>query len=67
MTETKTCATCGHYMGGGDWNLCCDIHYELCYRNTPACDDYIYDENGSQRLAERDRILQEYVQRMSRK
>ena len=43
-------------MGGGDWNLCCDIRHptkaerekgltfyfgHLCYKDTPACDEYI--------------------------
>lgn len=41
----KTCGSCTHYLGGGDWNLCCDQMYELCYKDTPACDKYnpLYD------------------------
>ena len=41
-----TCGTCKHYLGGGDWNLCCDLKHEdypcgfLCYKYTPACDKY---------------------------
>lgn len=23
----KICGNCTHYMGGGDWNLCCDIKH----------------------------------------
>lgn len=53
---SKYCGTCRHYMGCGDWNLCCDICHptkaerekgltfifgHLCYEDTPACDEYI--------------------------
>ena len=38
--KQKTCETCMHYTGGGDWNLCCDLKYDLCYRYTPACEKY---------------------------
>ena len=40
------CGTCQHYIGGGDWNLCCDLPHEdcpcgfLCYEDTEACKDY---------------------------
>ena len=40
------CETCKHFIGGGDWNLCCDLpHPEypcgfLCYESTPACNQY---------------------------
>ena len=34
------CLTCKHYIGMGDWSLCCDLKYDLCYENTPACDKY---------------------------
>lgn len=39
----KTCKDCTHFIGGGDWNLCCTEHHEgylfgfLCYEDTPAC------------------------------
>ena len=42
----KRCGTCKHFLGGGDWNLCCDLpHPEytygfLCYKDSIACDDY---------------------------
>ena len=42
----ETCGQCSHYLGGGDWNLCCDLKHEgypcgfLCYKYTPACDKY---------------------------
>lgn len=35
-----TCATCKHFIGAGDWNLCCDLKYDLCYEHTLACDKY---------------------------
>lgn len=38
--EKDTCATCSHFIGGDDWNLCCDLKYDLCYRCTPKCNDY---------------------------
>lgn len=49
------CGTCEHYIGGGDWNLCCTIKHptpkeqekgttfifgHLCYEDTNACDMY---------------------------
>lgn len=49
----KVCGNCVHYLGGGDWNLCCDISHptpmeksfgltfytgHLCYKDTLACD-----------------------------
>lgn len=49
------CGTCEHYIGGGDWNLCCSIQHptpkekengltftfgHLCYEDTEACDMY---------------------------
>ncbi len=36
----ETCSSCEHYIGGGDWNLCCDLKYDLCYKHTPACENY---------------------------
>lgn len=49
------CGECIHYMGGGDWDLCCSIPHPtlrereigirydfgfLCYENTPACEEF---------------------------
>lgn len=33
------CAQCKHYLGCGDWDLCCkkQVH-RLCYEDTPADD-----------------------------
>lgn len=35
--NSKHCYQCKHFIGGGDWNLCCSKKYELCYKNTNAC------------------------------
>lgn len=59
------CGTCKHYIGGGDWNLCCGIHHptpkekemgktfyfgHLCYKNTDACD--MYEQKGENHVDE---------------
>lgn len=39
----KTCKDCIHFIGAGDWNLCCTEHHDgypfgfLCYEDTPVC------------------------------
>lgn len=39
----KTCKDCAHFIGCGDWDLCCTETHEgypfgfLCYEDTPAC------------------------------
>lgn len=53
MLNMKTCGQCKHFIGGGDWNLCCGIEHPtpkekeqglkflfgyLCYAETKACD-----------------------------
>ena len=38
--SSKHCYQCKHFIGGGDWNLCCDLKYDLCYKETNACDDF---------------------------
>ena len=46
------CGTCRHFIGGGDWNLCCDLPHPdypcgfLCYADTLACEKYERDENA---------------------
>ena len=47
------CATCKHFIGAGDWNLCCDLKYDLCYKHTPACENYEYFHTGG--------VLAEYM------
>lgn len=42
----ESCGDCEHFIGGGDWNLCCDLPHPdypcgfLCYKYTPACEQY---------------------------
>lgn len=38
--DTRICGNCRHFIGGGDWNLCCDQMSGLCYRDTKACEKY---------------------------
>ena len=38
--NSKHCYQCKHFLGGGDWNLCCDLKYELCYKSDIACDQF---------------------------
>ena len=42
----KVCAKCTHFIGMGDWNLCCNKMYGLCYEDTEACKDYDEKSNG---------------------
>ena len=47
----KTCSQCRHFIGAGDWDLCCRLpHPEylfgfLCYEDTKACD--MFEEKES--------------------
>lgn len=35
------CGQCEHYIGMGDWDLCCDIQkMRLCSETTEACDGF---------------------------
>ena len=34
---SKICKNCTHFIGGGDWNLCCDLKPDLCYAEDLAC------------------------------
>lgn len=52
----KTCVSCKHFIGGGDWNLCCDLMYELCYRNTPACDKYEFSQESINAALQQDML-----------
>ena len=44
--KAYTCADCKHYIGAGDWNLCCRLKYGLCYESTPACTKFEEKENA---------------------
>lgn len=44
---SKTCKDCAHFLGWGDWNLCCTEPHDgypfgfLCYEDTPACEKFV--------------------------
>ena len=55
MSKTY-CGDCGHFLGMGDFDLCCEIHHPtpkedemgikydfgfICSADTLACDEYI--------------------------
>lgn len=31
------CKSCKHFIGFGNFGLCCDLKYGLCYADTAAC------------------------------
>lgn len=43
------CVFCKHFIGAGDWNLCCDLKHKgypfgfLCYEDTEACEKFEED------------------------
>lgn len=43
------CVFCEHFIGGGDWNLCCDQKHDgypfgfLCYETDEACEKFKED------------------------
>lgn len=47
-TRETTCGMCSHFMGGGDFNLCCDLEHKdypngfLCYETSPSCEMFDY-------------------------
>lgn len=49
-SSPHTCSECEFFIGGGDWNLCCEKEHTgypmgfLCYENTPACE--MFEEKG---------------------
>lgn len=38
--ENKKCGQCSHFIGFGDFSLCCDLKYDLVYANTDACSQF---------------------------
>lgn len=40
------CGNCQHFIGMGDWDLCCELKHEgypmgfLCYEDTDACEKF---------------------------
>lgn len=43
---SRVCAQCRHYLGCGDWDLCCKKGVQrLCYEDTPADDCEKFEQN----------------------
>ena len=70
MSKVNYCGSCEHFIGGGDWNLCCDLPHEdypcgfLCYKDTVACDQYVFSQATVDREEEKRIELARYVQEM---
>ena len=62
MSKTY-CGDCGHFLGMGDFDLCCEIHHPtpkevelgikyafgfICSEDTLACDEYVPKEEKEQ-------------------
>ena len=62
-TDKRICGTCRHFIGGGDYNLCCDLRFELCYRDTFACGMYEYSPDTEKRLEEQYKQLAEWIRK----
>lgn len=43
--NSKHCYQCEHFIGGGDFALCCKLKYDLCYKNTNACEHFAAKEH----------------------
>lgn len=44
---SKVCAQCNHYIGGGDWDLCCGKGMQrLCYEDTAADDCVKFEQSA---------------------
>lgn len=73
MEKTETCGTCKHYIGGGDWNLCCDLKHEgypcgfLCYSYTEACEKYEFSQGTVDREKEKREELRRYAKEIREK
>ena len=59
---SKTCKDCDHFMGLGDWDLCCTERHEgypfgfLCYEDTEACKKFkekVEGDNDSDRKTDK--------------
>ena len=55
----KTCFSCSHFLGGGDWGLCCDIRDILCYFDTEACNNYVKVDSDEQLRRNKKLLLDE--------
>ncbi len=61
--QTNACGSCKHFIGGGDWNLCCDIKYDLCSAGTRACDDYEFSQETVDKVIAQTKWLEEYLRK----
>ncbi len=39
------CLGCKHFLGGGDFGLCCDLTYQLKYEDSSACEHFEVKQN----------------------
>ena len=46
------CNDCEHFVGGGDWGLCCDLKYDLVYESTEACE--LFEQRGVSEMSNLD-------------
>ena len=45
---SRVCGQCSHYMGCGDWDLCCGKQQRsLCYEDTKADDCPAFDQTAA--------------------
>lgn len=61
------CAFCSHFIGGGDWSLCCGLKHEgypwgfLCYEDTEACDKFEVDYRAKKAFIAGIKMCQKYI------
>lgn len=61
MEGKKVCGSCRYFIGAGDFNLCCEKHSWLCYRDSEACELHEYSEEKVRQLEEQDKRIAEYL------
>ena len=61
MKQCNACGSCQFFIGAGDFNLCCEKHSWLCYRDSEACELYEYSKEKVRQLEERDEQFAEYL------
>ena len=64
---TLCCALCEHYIGSGDFNLCCSKKYDLCYADTPACEQFKLDYRARDIYRAGERAQKRYMETRSPK
>lgn len=42
------CKYCKHFIGYSEEELCCRVKHELCYEDTEACDDFLWNVGKEQ-------------------